>query len=110
MYVSRVSGAVNRSAWVISPEATSSQRTSPGRIGRPAASALVQPSGRRSFEDRSQIAPEPACQVPLADWRAANSSYSLQPSRSTRSMWASEPSSISGKAGIGYGPASDSSS
>ena len=33
-------------------------------MGRPAASALVQPAGRSWFEPRSQTAPEPACQVP----------------------------------------------
>ena len=39
---------------------TSSYRTSPGRMARPAASALVQPSGRRRFESRGKTAPEPA--------------------------------------------------
>ena len=42
------------------PRFTSSQRASPGRIGRPAASADVHPAGRMRFERRFQIAPEPA--------------------------------------------------
>ena len=44
------------------PRATSSYRARPGRIGRPAASADVQPAGRTLFERRLQIAPEPAVQ------------------------------------------------
>jgi len=46
--------------WLMCPAATSSKRASPGRIGRPAASADVQPAGRSAFEARLQIAPEPA--------------------------------------------------
>jgi hypothetical protein len=42
------------------PRLTSSQRTRPGKIGSPAASAEVQPAGRTLFERRLQIAPEPA--------------------------------------------------
>jgi hypothetical protein len=42
--------AVNRMACAISPAATSSQRTSPGKIGNPAASADVQPAGRSALE------------------------------------------------------------
>ena len=45
------------------PVAASAQRASPGRIGRPAASADVQPAGRSLFERRLQIAPEPADQL-----------------------------------------------
>ena len=60
MYARRVSGTVNRSAWLIRPRFTSFQRASPGRIGRPAASADVHPAGRSLFERRLQIAPEPA--------------------------------------------------
>src|SRR5262245_5686221 len=59
-------GAVKRMAWRISPEATSSKRTSPGKIGRPAASVDVQPEGRNAFESRLKMAPDPAFQ--LAAW------------------------------------------
>jgi hypothetical protein len=61
MYARRVRSTVKRSAWSMLPVAASpSQRASPGRIGRPAASAEVQPAGRSLFERRSKIAPEPA--------------------------------------------------
>ncbi len=46
-------------------------------IGRPAASAEVQPSGRSAFERRLNTAPEPASQ-PAPRRRAEYSSYSLQ--------------------------------
>ena len=81
----RVSGAVNRSAWVISPAATSSQRTSPGRIGSPAASADVQPAGRSSFERGPRSRPSRHATRRRA--AGANSSYRLQASVSTMSMW-----------------------
>src|SRR6476620_10539185 len=55
-----VRGAVKRMTWSISPDATSSKRTRPGRIGNPAASPEVHPSGRMAFELRSHVAPEPA--------------------------------------------------
>jgi len=55
---------VNRRACRIAPAATSSKRARPGRIGRPAASALVQPFGRSLFERRFQIAPEPPYHYP----------------------------------------------
>ena len=42
------------------PSVTSSYRTSPGKIGSPAASAEVQPAGRSLFEFKSKTAPEPA--------------------------------------------------
>src|SRR3954449_12165620 len=58
----RVLDAVKRSAWSIEPARRSSGRARPGKIGRPAASALVQPFGRWRLERRSKIAPEPACQ------------------------------------------------
>src|SRR5580692_9783053 len=61
-YRAAVHGAVKRSAWSIPPAATSLYRASPGRIGRPAASAEVQVAGRRWFERRLKIAPEPALQ------------------------------------------------
>jgi len=60
MYASVVHESVNRIAWRMRPAATSSHRTSPGKIGNPAASAEVQPLGRRSLRSRSQIAPLPA--------------------------------------------------
>jgi hypothetical protein len=59
------------------------------------------------FERRSQVAPLPARQdEPRRS--AANSSNSLQDPRWTMIMWRSEPPSIFGLAGIGYGPRSDS--
>jgi hypothetical protein len=58
-----VSRRVARNAWRIgSGPKTSSKRTRPGRIARPAASALVQPSGRRPFASRRKTAPEAAFQ------------------------------------------------
>src|SRR5579862_4844025 len=50
--------AVKRIACAISPAAISSHRTSPGKIGRPAASADVQPAGRSAFEFKSNFADE----------------------------------------------------
>ena len=73
-------------------------------MGSPAASADVQPAGRRRFERRSQIAPEPAFQREPARSRAY-SSYSRQASRSTITAWWSEPPSMRTFAGMGYGPA-----
>ena len=53
---------VNRIAWLIAPAATSSSRTSPGKIGSPAASEDVHVFGRSAFELRSKIAPDhPVC-------------------------------------------------
>src|SRR3954471_8358550 len=108
----RVSGTVKRSAWWIAPCRASAQRARPGRIGSPAASAEVQVFGRRWFERRLQIAPDPACQLlpPLRGW-AAYSSYSLHFARSTTitclSPSALRPPSIGAFGGIGYGPLSD---
>ncbi len=45
------------------PALTSSQRTRPGRIGSPAASAEVHVSGRRRFESRSKIGAAPRTRV-----------------------------------------------
>src|SRR4051812_13298011 len=45
MYPFDVLDTVKRMAWRISPAIASSKRTRPGRIGKPAASADVQPSG-----------------------------------------------------------------
>jgi hypothetical protein len=64
---------VIRSAWSIRPRRTSSQRASSGMIGKPAASADVQPRGRRRVERSRQVAPEPAVQRPSAR-RSAKSS------------------------------------
>ena len=47
------------------PLATSSYRASPAKIGRPAASADVQPAGRNAFERKFHFAPESALQEPL---------------------------------------------
>src|SRR6266498_2347325 len=73
IWPSQVRGAVKRSAWRITPVETLLQRTSPGKIGRPAASALVQPSVRRLFERNGHVAPDPAYQ-PVEVLRAAYSS------------------------------------
>ena len=79
-------------------------------MGRPAASADVQPAGRIAFDSMFQIAPEPASHV----GRRSKSSYRVQESRSTmiacRSPSASGPPSIATSGGIGYGPGSLSSS
>ncbi len=56
---------VNRMAWSTWRSRTSFQRSRPGRIGSPAASAEVQVSGRRALLRRLQTAPEPACQRPF---------------------------------------------
>src|SRR5215210_5756799 len=109
MCAEQVLGAVKRRAWRIAPALTSSQRTRPGRIGSPAASALVQPAGLSAFERRSQMAPEPPCHWP-PDFEAWKISYRTQSSVSQDSRWASLPPSIFGLDGIGYGPGSDSSS
>src|SRR5258706_14032530 len=55
------SRVVKRKACLIgaAPE-TSSYLTRPGRMARPAASALVHPSGRRWSESSEKMAPEPA--------------------------------------------------
>src|SRR5215813_13934054 len=54
----------NRSAWPIHPESTSFQRTSPGKMGSPAASAEVQRSGREAFDQRFHFSPLGALQEP----------------------------------------------
>ncbi len=59
-----MTSVVNRIAWSTWPALTSFQRSSPGRIGSPAASAEVQPSGRSLFDFSDQTAPEPATQRP----------------------------------------------
>src|SRR5581483_3470587 len=57
-------------------------RTRPGKIGRPAASVEVQPSGRIALDFRSKTAPLFAFQRPLLCGNAPNISYSFQLSRS----------------------------
>src|SRR2546421_406365 len=47
-------------AWLMAPAWTSAHRTRPGGVGRPAASADVQPAGRSAFAPRAQRAPLPA--------------------------------------------------
>src|SRR5258708_2864984 len=81
----------------------------PGKIGKPAASAEVHPSGRIWFESRLNTAPEPAVQpVPLK--LALYSSYSKQLSLSSAITCLSPeiiPSPSTGASGgMGYGPGS----
>src|SRR4051812_19051051 len=78
-------------------------------MGRPAASALVQPAGRSRLEPRSQTAPAPALHAPVLLRWAAYNSYSLQALLSTMSMCRSPPPSIRGVDGMGYLTRSDSS-
>src|SRR6266508_448851 len=85
--------AVNRIAWPIAPALTSSNRTRPGRMGRPAASAEVHPSGRSALDDRSKTAPLPAVGFPWFQ-SASNSSYSVQVLLFTMIAWRSDPFSI----------------
>ena len=59
-----VTSVVKRIAWSTLPSRTSRQRSSPGRIGSPAASVDVQPSGRSRLDPSDQVAPEPADQRP----------------------------------------------
>ena len=73
MYPAHVLDAVKRRACMIAPVATWSYRARPGKIGSPAASALVHPAGRTASERRSQTAPEPACHLPLTFFAANNS-------------------------------------
>src|ERR1700682_4729881 len=54
--------AVKRMAWLMAPAWTSYQRTNPGKIGRPAASADVQFKGRRASDPNEKMAPDPAVQ------------------------------------------------
>src|SRR5262249_32711977 len=70
MKLRSVRTAVTRIAWLICPACTSSQRTSPGNTGRPAASAEVHPEGRKSLALRSKIAPEPAVGWPAFQFAA----------------------------------------
>ena len=72
-YARRLRLTVTRSAWSIRPRLTSGWRASSGRIGSPAASADVQPAGRRRFERRLQVAPEPALQEPGRPCRSNSS-------------------------------------
>src|SRR5271156_2742217 len=60
MYASLEHSVVKRMAGSTAPAATSSASPWPGRLGRPAASADVQASGRRASLRRFQIAPDPA--------------------------------------------------
>ena len=59
-----MTSVVNRIAWSTLPALTSFQRSRPGRIGSPAASAEVQPSGRSRLLGSDQVAPDPARQRP----------------------------------------------
>src|SRR5262249_5694764 len=81
-------------------------------MGRPAASAEVQPAGRSLLECKSKMAPEPAFQ-PRPWGYAENSSYNFQLSRSMTRTWRSPldlgPPSMGASFGMGYGPGSLSS-
>ena len=81
---------MKRIAWSTLPATTSSQRSSPGRIGSPAASADVQPAGRSALLVRSHVAPEPACQV-LPTLRVSQVSYRRQVAASTTIACMSPP-------------------
>ena len=77
---------VTRKACVISPApATSSYRSSPGNTARPAASAEVQPSGRRAFVDRSNTAPDPASHRTTLAFHGSHSSRRAAIDRDRRS-------------------------
>src|SRR5271154_4397377 len=96
-------------AWDTTPAATSSGRRSPGKMGRPAASAEVQPAGRRASDWRLQMAPDPAVE-PEAEYWASYSSYRVQLEESTMMAWRSPlafcPPSMGVSAPNGYGPGS----
>ena len=62
-----MTSVVNRMAWSILFALTSFHRSSPGRIGRPAASAEVQPSRRSLFFFSDQTAPEPPFHFPSSN-------------------------------------------
>ena len=64
MWCRLVTSVVNRIAWFTGPAFTSLQRSRPGRIGSPAASAEVQVSGRSLFDFSDHTAPEPAVHRP----------------------------------------------
>ena len=85
----------------------SSYFTRPGKMGNPAASALVQPAG-------SKTAPESAShEAPPSIGKPRKSSYSIQASVSTTMTWRSPsstpPPSMGASGGMGYGPGSLSS-
>ena len=65
----RVELTVIRSAWSMLPEAASSKRIRPGKIGSPAASAEVYPSVRSAVERGFQITAESAFQCGRGDLR-----------------------------------------
>src|SRR5579875_3095797 len=85
-----VVGAVMRIAWSTYPRFTSSQRSRPGRIGSPAASADVQPAGLSRSLRSDHVAPEPAVQ-PLLVSRVFHVSYSRQVALSTTMACRSPP-------------------
>ncbi|HVC71937.1 MAG TPA: hypothetical protein VNC61_16900 [Acidimicrobiales bacterium] len=75
MDVSSDAGTVTRLAWSMTPAATSSGRTKPARMGRPAASAAVKPAVGRASDPRGKTAPDPALQElpPWTLWAAKSS-------------------------------------
>jgi hypothetical protein len=64
MWCRLVASVVNRTAWFTGPVCTSLQRSRPGRIGSPAASADVQVSVRSLFDFSDHTALEPAVHRP----------------------------------------------
>lgn len=89
-------GDVKRIACAISPARTSAARTSSGAIGSPAASPLVQPSGRCgiSGDDKLKTAPLAQSQPEAAGLstlgsRQYQASYRVQVPSSTVSTWRS---------------------
>src|SRR5437868_2547148 len=88
-----VQSKVTRIACPMNPACTSSYRTSPGRIGNPAASAEVQVSGRREFEPSGNAAPLQPLGDPPFHW-VPEVSYKVHVSLFTIKAWRSEPPSI----------------
>jgi hypothetical protein len=84
-------------ACVMLPAMISSGRRRSGVMGKPAASAEVQPIGRIALELRSHTAPEPACGVwPFRKFCRLKISYSLQLFLLTTSAWRSLPDGAPG--------------
>src|SRR3954454_21586418 len=108
MKASCLHDAVTRVAWSTSPSGTSSYGSDRAMIDRTAASALVQPAGRRALDARSKTDPDPAVGLPPFQ-RAAYSWYNVHASWSTMIAWRSDPPSTWMSEPNGYGPGSLSS-
>ena len=111
MYAFCVRGIATLRAWLIAPAWTSSTRARPGRIGSPAASADVWPSGRRAFERRSNVAALYTLQPSSGCGTASNNSNSRQIAATQDQHvvvggGVAPASSIGASPGMGYGPAS----